>query len=76
MDRFDLTADFRTFLDLAISHKVADASDIFALAVTHAGDMKATVDEITVYAHNNRHSATGMDTFRAIVKAGDKALNI
>lgn len=73
MDRFSIPQTVRTFLEVATETKVADATDLVALAINNGTDWQAIMSEVLVWAFNNRHSPSGMEAHSLLVAARDAA---
>jgi len=59
MTRFDIPETVKNFIEVAIETDTVDALDVYGLAITYGDNWKALIDEIILYAYNNRHANKG-----------------
>lgn len=71
--RFDIPPAVRKVFDVAMDTKVIDGADLFYLALAYKGRWEPVLEAICDYAHNSRHSPTGIENHKRICKAVDAA---
>jgi len=69
MDRFDIPNEVKSFITVAIENRIIDTFDVYALAIKYNDDWRGLIDEVCLYAFNNRH--VNGDSHKNVVKAAE-----